>query len=267
MNAQELIKLYEEGESLASLNRLTHLSTQNIKNILMANNIHIRSRSEQTIFTNKRRKKSVNDFYFTNIENVNQAWLLGFLAADGSISKENNSIKIALSSIDREILEKIKEEVSIENQISDQITNKGFQISEMKWSSSQQKQDLAFYGIVNNKTDKPMYLPNFQNDDLKLAYILGYYDGDGSFTTTDKYCRFRICSHRKEILESFIEYFKVRYKDIRYSLNQDNRGLYELSISTNYAIKILIDMYNLKSIHLSRKYNSFQAFISTNSLE
>ena len=267
MNTQELIKLYEEGESLAGLSRLTSLSAQNIKNILIANNIHVRSRSEQTVFTNKKRKKSVNDYYFSNITTVNQAWLLGFLAADGSVSKEDNRIKIGLSSIDREILEKIKEEVKIENTISDQITNKGFAISEIKWSSRQQKQDLATYGIVNNKTYKPMYLPNFENDDLKLAYILGYYDGDGNFSVNDKYCRFRICSNREEILKSFALFFKAKYNDITYSLNKDSRGLYELSISTNKAIEILKDMYNLKSIHLERKYESFKNYLFANNLE
>lgn len=103
-------KLYKQGESLAAIGRLLKHDSMTIKRNLIANNIKIRTRSEQNIITNMRRKKSVNDNYFDNI-GVNQAWLMGFIAADGTIRRERNSIKIGLSSVDKEILEKIKKEL------------------------------------------------------------------------------------------------------------------------------------------------------------
>ena len=72
----------------------------------------------------------------------------------------------------------------------------------------------------------------------------------------NKYLRFRICSHRNEILQDIANFIEKKYK-ATYSLSQDTRKLYELSISTTYAIPLLNDCYNLNSIHLDRKYQKY----------
>ena len=256
-NKLSIVKLYNEGSSLSELSRLFAIDTTVIKSILCEYNIHIRTRGEQTRLTNMKRSKSVDNFYFSNIDTVNKAWVLGFLAADGSIAKERNTISISLSRVDREILEKIKKEIKIERTIHDSETNNGFLMSRLEWSSLQQKIDLSKYDIVNKKTYLPIHLPQFNNDNLTLAYILGYFDGDGSITiNNNKYLRFRICSHRNEILQDIADFIEKKYK-ATYSLNQDKRKLYELSISTTYAIPLLNDCYNLNSIHLDRKYQKY----------
>lgn len=263
MDIHELIELYQEGASLAELGRRYNKDAQTIKRKLMANNIPIRTRSEQTRLTNMRRKKSVNDTYFSCIDTVNKAWVMGFIAADGTIRKNENAIKIGLSSVDREILEKIKTELMIERPICDTMTQNGFAVSELSWSSYQQKHDLAQYGIVNNKTYLPMHLPNFNNHELTLAFILGVFDGDGSFSVTkdSRYVRFRICAHRDELLKDIGEYLKKSY-GATYSLSKDGRGLYELSISTKFAVSILRDMYALNSLRLDRKYQKYLEYIN-----
>ena len=106
-----------------------------------------------------------------------------------------------------------------------------------------------------------MHLPKWTKDKI-LAFILGYYDGDGSFSINPQgYCRLRICAHRDELLQDIGKFFKKYYK-VDYSLSKDNRGLWELSISTKYAIQILKDMYNLNSIRLDRKYQKFLEYIN-----
>ena len=266
MNTQEIEiikKMYlEEKESLAAIGRYLKRDPGTIKRALVKENISIRSRSEQNKITNSKRKKKVNDEYFSTI-GINQAWLMGFIAADGTIRKDRNSIKIGLSSVDREILEKIKEELNIERDILDYITNNGFNVSELNWTSEKHKDFLAKYNIVNNKTYLPMTVPDFNSKDLTLAFILGYFDGDGSITvSTEKYLRFKIVSHRDEILKSIASKLKEIYNDLSYSLSKDSRDLYELSISTKYSVKIFKDMYSLNSLRLKRKYDKFLEYIS-----
>lgn len=255
-------KMYLEGASLAEIGRQLGHDGATIKRNLVKNKIKIRTRAEQNILSNMTRKKKVNDDYF-DTQGVNQAWLMGFIAADGTIRKDRNSIKIGLSSVDREILEKIKKELAIEKEISDYVTNNGFSISELEWTSKKHKDFLARYKIVNNKTYLPMYVPEFSSKEETLAFILGFFDGDGSISIApDSKClRFRIVAHRKEILESIAQKLKDLY-NIDFSLNKDNRELYELNISTYYSIQIFKDMYNLNSLKLKRKYQKFLEYIN-----
>ena len=141
-------------------------------------------------------------------------------------------------------------------------TNNGFEICSLEWSSQKQKQDLAKYGIVNNKTYLPMHLPKFTNDNLILAFILGYFDGDGSISVDKNYhLRFRLCAHRPELLEDIALYLSKKY-NCSYSLSQDKRQLWELSISTKYAKQIFKDLYSLNSIRLDRKYQKYLEYIN-----
>lgn len=252
MNIQNLINEYTLGDSMAQLSRKYAITSYKIKKILEDNNIHIRTRAEQNKISNAQRASSVNNDYFSNITTVNQAWLLGFLAADGWIEKDRNRINLELSIVDKEILEKIKKEVQIENKILERETNKGFSIARLSWTSGIQKNKLAHYGIVPNKTYKEMHLPLFKNEDLTYAFILGYFDGDGSISINNDYCRFRICAYRPELLKDI--YIFLNKKG---SLNQNSKGLWELSISTTYSIPLFQKLYSLNSLHLARKYNKF----------
>ena len=252
MNIQILINEYNLGASMAQLSRKYNITTYKVKKILEENNIHIRNRAEQNKISNAQRASSVNNDYFSNIKTVNQAWLLGFLAADGWVEEDRNRINLELSAIDKEILEKIKEEVEIENGILERETNKGFSIVRLSWTSGIQKDKLAHYGIVPNKTYKEMHLPIFENKDLTYAFILGYFDGDGSISISDDYCRFRICAHRPELLHDIYNFLGESG-----SLSQDNRGLWELSISTTHSVPLFKKLYSLNSLHLARKYNKF----------
>ena len=171
MYTQDIITLYQEGYSLNKLKEKFNYSPEKIKSILRENNVHIRTRSEQISITNQLRGKKVNHNYFDIIDTTEKAWLLGFLAADGNIASDRNRIKIGLSSIDREILEKIKKILDSEKEILDYETNQGFGISELSWSSANQKIKLAQYGIVPNKTYKEMHLPELKEKELRNDII------------------------------------------------------------------------------------------------
>lgn len=163
----EIIADYQNNLSIAEISRQRKLNKYFVKDILVNNGVSIRSRKEQNFLTNTAGKKKVNDNYFSFIDTYNKAWLLGYLASDGSVAGKNNRIKIGIAESDKEILEKIKAEVNIERKIKSTKTSNGFLTAELEWSSYQQKQDLAKYGIVNNKTYLPLHLPDFENDDSK----------------------------------------------------------------------------------------------------
>jgi hypothetical protein len=269
MDIQDMIDLYNEGKSLSFIANKYNTYGAKIKKILIENGVTIRTRAEQNKITNQERGKKVNHTYFNNIDTYQKAWLLGFLAADGSVASDRNRIKIGLSSIDREILEKIQKELDSEREIIDYETNQGFKISELSWSSENHKNQLAKYDIVPNKTYKGMNLPNFENDNLKLAYILGYYDGDGCFKNDGTTCRFEICSYDKKILEDFANIINQKInscKEVYKDLNREN--YYTLTYSTKDVIQILDSMYKLmndtNSFYLQRKYDKYMEWKKQN---
>ena len=154
MDINELILQYTNGASMAQLSRIFNITPYRVKKILKSNNVQIRTKAQQNQISNAARAKSVNHIYFNDIKTPTQAWILGFIAADGWVEKDRNRINIELSAVDKEILEKIKKELEIENPIIERETGNGFSVVRLNWSSGPQKEALSKFGIVNKKTYK-----------------------------------------------------------------------------------------------------------------
>lgn len=251
MSNQEIIRLYKEGKSLNTLSLKSGLSTYKIKKILTENNIHIRTRSEQTVFTNMERGKKINHNYFDTLNNEN-CYYLGFLAADGCVRPNRNEIKIGLSSIDREWLEEFREKLQSERTIKDYITSKGFAVSELLFSSLKIKNELSKYSIVPNKTELGVTMQNIP-EQYKLAFIKGFFDGDGCFTINKntKQCSVKFTSHTKGILEEIQQFFNNGH----IYLHENN---YELDFSTTPSLEIMNSFYILDTPYLKRKKEKYE---------
>ena len=235
-----------------------------VRRVLLENKIHIRSRGEAAIVSNiQRRQFNVDDNYFST-ENSNMAYLLGFLASDGTVDKKNNRIKIGLSSIDKEFLVKIKEELKYEGDILNYITSNGFSVSELTFTSQQIKKDLARYNIVPNKTFTFKFPKNL-NKKYWIDFIRGYFDGDGSVSTAgNNAIRWQICSATKNVLETIVDFFYEEYHIKKVSIleqSRKNNTLYYFQYSTNAAKEIFSILYKKNSLKLPRKYLKFKELI------
>lgn len=208
-----------------------------------------------------------HDYFKKENESANMAWLLGFLAADGCIEKDRNVIKLSLSSIDREILEKIRLEINLKSEVKDYITSKGYNVSKIQWSSAEHKKDLAYYGIIPQKTFK-LTPPYNLNRKFWKDYIRGYWDGDGSITIKPyeyNTLQWQITSATPEILEFIINYFYEDYNIPKVNIHSFKRGektLFLLQYSTNASIKIYdIFYYDKKNLNLQRKKEHYTSVI------
>lgn len=255
MNNHEIIEFYKCGNSLAATSRKAKLSVYRIKKLLQKNEVEIRTRHQQAVLENMRRAKPVNHFFFKTLNLVN-SYYLGFLAADGYISKERNLISIGLSSVDREFLVEFRKIISAEQEVVDHITNKGFAVSELRFSSLEIKRDLISHSIVPNKTNIGVSMKTIP-DEFKLAFIKGYFDGDGCFTFNPKtkQCHLKITSKTRGILDeiqSFLGKGKV------YSYND----VFSFECSTIPTIEIMNEFYLLDTPTLERKKEKFEKAIS-----
>lgn len=255
MNINELqlvIDFYKQGNSIAATCRNFHLTSNTLKKILTSQNVHIRSQHEQVILENIKRTNPINHTFFSVLTDES-AYYLGFIAADGTVRKHRNEIKIGLSIADKLFLEEFKQRIKSENKIKTYVTTNGFECCEFSFSSLQIKLDLLKYGVVPNKTYIGLDL-NLIPEPFQLAFIKGFFDGDGSFTynKNTKQAKVSFTSHTVGILKNIQNFFNDG------SIYQDKRTkVYSLEFSTLPSLKIMEQFYKINSPYLQRKKDKY----------
>lgn len=248
------------------------LDPRSVKKILQKNNIEIRDfhtsiQVANSVYDRTCQQYKKNKDFFKK-ESGDMAWLLGFLAADGNISNRGNKIRIELSIVDKEILEKIKERVEIDNPIYEREDKRGFKFATLEWSCKEHKEDLARYGIVPNKTHilcPPAQLSN----EFYIDYIRGYFDGDGTINLNKgkngNSLRWGICGASKPMLQWVLEVLNKNYNIPLVNLHRDfsnEKEFYSFIYSTNSTKKIYSILYTSNSLFLKRKKDKFDYLIN-----
>lgn len=260
----EIIRLYTEenrGQLYCAKKVLNIKNAKYTKKVLQKYNIPIRNQSQATVLSNKNREKKKNKNYFKT-QNHNMAWLLGFIAADGTIRKNSNEIKIGLSIKDKEILEKIRQELELETTVKTYTTLNGYDCCSLTWTCEEHKKDLAKYNIIPQKTFK-LLPPDLLEEQYKIDYIRGYFDGDGSINLLTNGLRWQVCSATKCIIDFIIQTFqKNGIKPVNiYTKNNNKNSLYYCQYSTNATRQIFQILYYENCLCLQRKYKHFKEII------
>ena len=254
----------ENKRGLIFISKQINSTPETIKKFLKNNNIHIRTFSEAAVQSNKNRTLKKDNNYFKT-ENSNMAWILGFIASDGTIRKNRNTIKIGLAIKDKEILERIRKEINIENKVKEYTNTQGFECCQLEWTSEEHKKDLSNYNIIPQKTFK-LLPPLKLKKEYWIDYIRGYFDGDGSVNTNgNNGIRFSICAANKKILEWIIDVF-YKYGIPKVNIYKKIIGLnplYYFEYSTNSTKKIYNILYSTNSnLYLKRKKNKFEELVN-----
>lgn len=224
------------------------------------------------------RKWDLNENYFDIIDTPNKAYILGFLYSDGNNSPQKGTIRLSLQESDREILEKIREEIGSEKPLRIQKQkdrNDGYNycdLCNLEMFSTHMCDTLTKQGCISNKSLKLKY-PTFLPDDLNRHFIRGYFDGDGSFcnhkalrggyqplvtiTSTNDFCL--ICQY---IIQKSIN---IPCGNI-YDASNHNGITKVLSFSGGHQVKTFLDwIYKDAELYLQRKYNKYiEAFYEEN---
>jgi hypothetical protein len=121
--------------------------------------------------------QAIRHDYFSVLDAPIKADILGLLAADGSVSSDEPRIRLALHTKDSCLVEMVRDELAPQTPLR----SKGFAV-QLGISSPQLVTDLARYGVVPRKSyclEWPELLPPVRH----WAFLLGYFDGDGSLVT------------------------------------------------------------------------------------
>ena len=240
------------------------LSQFMVEKILKEHGIHKRTYTEAK---DGLRKYSVNDDYFKT-QSHNMAYILGFLAADGNIAKKENKISLDLAEYDKEILEKINQEIKNTRPIKIYDRHdRHYRTAKLQVFSSTMKKDLAHYNIVPAKTFI-LTPPELLAKEYIISYIRGFFDGDGSIYYAGAVFTWRIGSASRTILEwirNFLaeEYCIINNKIYRQKLENDTDFYYLQYNGQSKLEKLYKALYIPNSLRLQRKYDLFTHFMNT----
>lgn len=132
-----------------------------------------------------KRSFNLNEYYFSNINTDNKAYVIGFISADGNIytNKNRHILRVELQNGDIDILNKIAKEIEYNGKIrtySKKIQSKrgSGMYSRINVESSVMTDNLIGYGVGPRKTYN-LKLPTCINDNNLRHFIRGFFDGDG----------------------------------------------------------------------------------------
>lgn len=178
-NVLELYKIYRDSKSVAKDLNLSEVSV--LRHVNKYEPYLIKDKYNHINREPTNKKYNIKSNYFSQIDNSDKAYILGFLYADGYNGEQSNSLQICLNSQDEGILIYIKEQLGSNVTICKKIRKGGYSnslMSELRICSKQISQDLAKWGCMQNKTFKIRF-PDFLQEELYPHFIRGYFDGDG----------------------------------------------------------------------------------------
>lgn len=263
---QQIISLFFKGYSYKEISKSAECSERAIQYVLKKHSIEAR----------RKRRYTLDEYFFENIDTPEKAYFFGLLFADGYIGNNHfNNISISLKKSDADILYKFKEHISFTGNIRVNNRMNGFGNSEpvcvLSFSSKTMCEHLRKHGMTGLKKDR---LKNNLDipQNLMRHFFRGYFDGDGSIhigvnSTTikgkeyhyDRACFSMIGS--KEILDVFVKESGISTKS-KYRQSKTDYMLYLCVNGKKDTRKIFHYFYDDAKIYMPRKHNTWQTIIN-----
>jgi len=202
------------------------------------------------------KKYSVIENYFNCISSPEQAYLLGYFVADGSmhINPAKSLYKVEFTSIDYERIDFIRKILSPTRPLYEDRRRSKTAFS-LSFNSKQMCLDLKELGYDSNKSQSAIY-PDI-NSRLHTHFIRGVYDGDGCITRKSNYKYPRYFPYVTIVGTHSL--LKV-INDItpnRWSFKQYN-GLWRLATQSIQAFSFLDWIYeHSENLRMIRKYDRY----------
>jgi hypothetical protein len=253
-----IAKKFQEGESPSSIAEATGLSKDNVRSILRRAGIRSRSMSES------KRKHVLDDAAFDVIDQESAYWI-GFLMADGCVSKRAGSsavISLSLAEIDRGHVEKFRDFLGATNPINVHTktdhSGRKFNSCRLGVVSEKLAVRLSEFGVVPRKslTAKVAHL------EMDRDFWRGVIDGDGSIFVKN--------GRNPEIALGGSEQLMIQFKEFASSIvgpitkkihRRKGSNFWLICFQNSKALAIIEVLYKGCSIALDRKFEVAEAIM------
>jgi len=191
--------------------------------------------------------------YFKYIDTKEKAYWLGFIFAEGSIHQANVlQFQLEISKNDEILIDRFAHSIGFNTRYKKEISRDN--TVRLRFKNNQFANNLIKHGmIVGKEKSKNIKMPVLKNRGLYLAFLLGYYDGDGKQGTTSLKSGSRIfLKQTKELfgLNTKISIRKYKLKD----------GQESEAFDFWLGAKLFNEMMDNYNNSLSRKRKRFEVY-------
>ena len=176
--------LLEQGKTPVDISKILNVKYPTISG-------YIRTNYPEYTFT----KNKGNVHYFDTIDSYAKAYIVGFIAADGSLVTKKNcnstSLTITVKYEDKDVLEFIKSEIGNEHPLLEIKRKSSYDpskdIHHIRYCITDNNINTALnnLGITDHKSLTMGNIIDNIPRKYRDAFIIGYFDGDGSVSTCD----------------------------------------------------------------------------------
>lgn len=239
---EDLLNDLKSNKTIYSISKKYNVSYNFITNIARKNNITMKDFDETV-----KDRRFVNNNIFSDLDDKNTQYWLGFIAADGGVFE--NKISIGLKIEDEKHIDKFIKFTGYnlnKRYIKKKMNNKIFTSVVISFRNKEIKEFLESIGIVRNKSLNLDYKLNITND-----FLRGVVDGDGYIRKNHSELTIATGSYifANKLHDFIINTYKVR-STIRKVGNTYIVGVY----GKNQVEKVLYKLYNNANTYLERKY-------------
>ena len=258
--AQYIIEQYVDGKSSPIIADELGICDSTVCRVLKRHNIAIRPAEE-----NKRTYK-IDIQYFKTIDTEDKAYFLGFMYADGNLSKSCYAMRIELHPQDRDVLEKFSNAIYGFTKIDEdhRIDKFGQEMTYIFTAvyCKRMWNDLVAQGCMPDKAFD-IRMPTFLSPKLLRHFIRGYFDGDGCISIANPNRPVIDFSSNAIFIRELMPILeKQGIRCGKLCLNKENAlsGNVQLTCPDN-VIRCYHYLYDGATVFMRRKYDTFQELL------
>lgn len=206
-------------------------------------------------------KHTFNRDALKEIKTEEDAYLLGYITADGYVCASRNTVRLKTKAEDEDILHKINKYLDSDYDVKYETHNiTGNTLSRLSFHDKDFVDTLISYGLIQGKSGKEIFIKSIPNH-LMRHYIRGLFDGDGYILKIGKgtgLCgSYDVLANTRAFLLEALDLNVGDKYPVRYAQNQH---VHKLAFSGDTAVKIIKYLYQDSNIYLDRKYNLAKRF-------
>lgn len=253
---KQIVQNYNSGKSSLAISKKFNIHPSTVLSIVRRWGYPVRT----TKLTSKKYK--FNEDFFENIDTEEKAYWLGFILADGCLSRGKDLI-IALKRSDENHLKKFINSLKGNNQLQYVKNNGGFNgIDAVRLSIRSKKiiEDLSKHGLSERKS-MTSRIPTGIPLNLINHFWRGVVDGDGHICINNqppyKYLEIGLCGS-KNIVEEFSSFIHQKL-GIRPKVCPDH-SIWKTKTGCSNAVKLCSLLYDNSTIYLDRKILTYKTY-------